>query len=108
MTLPKYMYSDMAEIETGSKMLIRRTFVFPIRKSLYRSCGLSYNLYNVKCTKVSPTYQYSLVMPNVQMILSLVYQMHPVYQTYILYEVYRKMANNDPSVPKNYLVYQLV
>jgi len=47
-------------------------------------------------------------MPNVQMILSLVYQMHPVYQTYILYEVYRKMANNDPSVPKNYLVYQLV
>jgi len=35
-------------------------------KWLYLSCGLSYNLYNVKCTKVHQMYQNSLrMMPNV-------------------------------------------
>jgi len=33
----------MVEIETGSRISIWRTFVFPNRKWLYLSCGLSYN-----------------------------------------------------------------
>ena len=32
----------------------------------YLSCGLSYNLYNVKCTKVPPMYQ---MMPNEELCL---------------------------------------
>jgi len=50
----------------GSRIPTWRTFVFFKHKWLYLSCGLSYNLYNVKCTKVHQMYQNSLrMMPNV-------------------------------------------
>ena len=88
----------MVEIETGIRIPGCRRFVFKNRKYLHLSCALSYNLYNVKCTKVLPMYSLGMI-PNV-LIQSLSVPKATGVQNVNTVPNVPKMTNNDPNVPK--------